>query len=83
MKAQAPRLEIVLTADKTDGPFQCALVLHLPDGSEPETLGLFNRRRLNRDEVISAMLQIYTALGEQFQHAEFSMDDNPARPETN
>ena len=44
------------------------------------TLPLFNGKRLSQEEATHAILQIYSALGEQFQHADFDIADSPVRP---
>ena len=79
-KISAPRIEIALAADNADGPYRVALLLYVPDGHEPETLRLFNGKRLSQEEATHAILQIYAALGEQFQHADFDIAASPARP---
>ena len=79
-KISAPRIEIAFAADNADGPYRAALLLYVQDGHEPETLPLFNGKRLSQKEATHAILQIYTALSEQFQHADFDIADSPVRP---
>ena len=69
MKISAPRIEIALATDTTDGPYRAALVLYVPDGHEPETLSLCNGKRLSQKEATHAILQCPTEwLGHAFGH---------------
>lgn len=55
-------------------------MLHLPTGKKADAVSLFRGSKLTRDEAIHAMLQIFTRIGEEFEHAELDVSQSPARP---
>ena len=83
-KLYAPRIEIaigaVLGASIGDGPYQVALIMYTPDKAGPETIPLFSGRPLTKEEAAHGLLQIYTSLGDEFQHAEIDIANSPPRP---
>jgi hypothetical protein len=68
-----------LACDNVEGPYLLALVLRVPDGHPAETHALFNGVALDKTQAVQAILQIYTAIGETYQDADFEGDKTPKR----
>ena len=71
----APRIQVVLNPVGHES-YETWLVLYVPDGKAPNTARLSGP--LNRDEAMRKMLDIYTAIAEQFA---FGDEEPPERPQ--
>ena len=71
----APRIQVVLNEVGQES-YEAWLVLHVPDGKSANTTRL--SAPLNREDAIRKMLDIYTAIAEQFA---FGDEEPPERPQ--
>ncbi len=76
----APRIEVALTGNAENGPYEVWLVLHVPDGGPPTTVKLGGKDEMiySKGDAVQMLLDIYTEIGER--HAFPGAELFPDRP---